>query len=61
MSTKPLYIGENTPASKALSIMSEKKITSLLVSSDENYKKNKIYFKPLGLLHIHSLLRYGIK
>ena len=32
------------PAAKALSIMSEKKITSLLVVSDKDYKKK---IKPL--------------
>ena len=61
MTKKPLYTSENTPASKALSVMSEKKITSLLVSSDKGYKKNKAHFKPVGILHIHSLLKYGIK
>ena len=61
MSRKPLYVGENTSAAKALSIMNEKKITSLIVSSDTDYKKHKIFFKPKGILHIHSLLKYGIK
>tara|TARA_B100000579_G_C22839194_1_gene860501 strand:+ start:697 stop:1680 length:984 start_codon:yes stop_codon:yes gene_type:complete len=61
MTKKPFYTSENIPASKALSIMSEKKITSLLVSSDKDYKKNKNYFRPTGILHIHSLLKYGIK
>jgi len=61
MSRKPLYVGENTPATKALSIMNEKKITSLIVSSDSDYKKHKVFFKPKGILHIHSLLKYGIK
>jgi arabinose-5-phosphate isomerase len=61
MSRKPLYVGENTPAAKALSIMNEKKITSLIVSSDSDYKKHKVFFKPKGILHIHSLLKYGIK
>ena len=61
MTTKPLHINENAPASKALSIMAEKKITSLLVSSDQDHKKNKVYFKPVGILHIHALLKYGIK
>ena len=61
MSKKPLYVGENTSAAKALSIMNEKKITSLIVSSDSDYKKHKIFFKPKGILHIHSLLKYGIK
>jgi len=61
MSRKPLYVGENTSAAKALSIMNEKKITSLIVSSDSDYKKHKVFFKPRGILHIHSLLKYGIK
>jgi arabinose-5-phosphate isomerase len=61
MSRKPLYVGENTSAAKALSIMNEKKITSLIVSSDADYKKHKVFFKPKGVLHIHSLLKYGIK
>ena len=61
MSRKPLYVGENTSAAKALSIMNEKKITSLIVSSDSDYKKHKVFFKPKGILHMHSLLKYGIK
>jgi len=61
MSRKPLHVGENISAAKALSIMNEKKITSLIVSSDSDYKKHKVFFKPKGILHIHSLLKYGIK
>jgi arabinose-5-phosphate isomerase len=61
MTKKPLYINESASAHKGLSIMSNNLITSLLVSSDGDYKKNKIYFKPTGILHIHSLLKYGIK
>ena len=61
MSRKPLHVGENISAAKALSIMNEKKITSLIVSSDTDYKKHKVFFKPKGILHIHSLLKYGIK
>ena len=61
MSRKPSYVGENISAAKALSIMNEKKITSLIVSSDSDYKKHKVFFKPKGILHIHSLLKYGIK
>ena len=61
MTKKPLYINESASAHKGLSIMSNNLITSLLVSSDGDYKKNKIYFKPTGILHIHSLLQYGIK
>ena len=57
---KPLMINESMPASKALAIMNEKKITSLLVVSDKDYKKkNKIKLK--GIIHIHFLLRYGLK
>ena len=48
------------PASKALAIMNEKKITSLLVVSDKDYKKkNKVKLK--GIIHIHFLLQYGLK
>ena len=61
MSRKPFYISENDSAEKALSLMSEKKITSLLVSSAKDYNKKKVSFKPTGILHIHSLLKYGIK
>ena len=61
MTKKPLYISESSSAAKALSIMSEKKITSLLVSSDKDYRKNKKYIRPTGILHVHSLLKYGIK
>ena len=61
MTRKPLYINESASAARALSIMSKNLITSLLVSSDSDYKKNKIYFKPKGILHIHALLKYGIR
>ncbi len=54
----PLVIGENTPASKALAIMNEKKITSLLVVDDRyKNKKNKVL---KGIIHIHFLLKNGI-
>ena len=57
---KPLMINESMPASKALAIMNEKKITSLLVVSDKDYKKkNNIKLK--GIIHIHELLKYGLK
>ena len=55
----PFIINENMPASKALAIMSEKKITSLLVVSDKNYKKPNKLLK--GIIHIHSLLKSGIR
>jgi len=61
MTRNPLFISESVPASKALSLMNEKKITSLLVTSEEDYIKSKISKKLKGLVHIHSLLQYGIK
>ncbi len=55
----PFVVNENMPASKALAIMNEKKITSLLVVSEKNYnKKNKTL---IGVIHIHTLLQKGIK
>ena len=57
--SQPMVISENISASKALGFMSEKKITSLLVVSDKDRnKKNKIL---KGIIHIHFLLRDGIK
>lgn len=55
----PLVVNENMPASKALSIMNEKKITSLLVVSDNEYKKKNKRLK--GIIHIHFLLKDGIQ
>ena len=59
MTKSPYIINENMPASKALAIMSEKKITSLLVASDKSMKRAKKTLK--GIIHIHSLLKNGIK
>ena len=60
MTKKPLTVNENMPASKALAIMNEKKITSLLVVSDKDFnKKNKVKLK--GIIHIHLLLQHGLK
>ena len=54
----PLVINENMSASKALGIMSEKKITSLLVVSDrDRNKKNKVL---KGIIHIHFLINNDI-
>ena len=55
----PLVVNENMPAAKALSIMNEKKITSLLVVSDKDFKKSNRTLK--GIIHIHFLLENGIK
>ena len=46
------------PASKALGLMSEKKITSLLVVSDKDKNKKNKTLK--GIIHIHFLLGHGI-
>ena len=55
----PLVVSEDISASKALAVMNENKITSLLVVPEKNiHKKNK----PLrGIIHIHTLLQNGIK
>ena len=59
VTTNPLAVNENMPASKALAIMNEKKITSLLVVSDKDYKKKKQKLK--GVIHIHNILKNGIQ
>ena len=56
---KPMVVNENMPASKALGLMNEKKITSLLVVSEKDYKKEKQTLK--GIIHIHVLLKNGIQ
>jgi arabinose-5-phosphate isomerase len=56
---QPFIVNENMPASKALGIMNEKKITSLLVVSDKDYKKSSKILR--GIIHIHTLLQNGIK
>ena len=59
MSNKPLVVNENMPASKALGIMNEKKITSLLVVTDKDLKKSNKRLK--GIIHIHFLLQSGAR
>jgi len=61
MTLNPLFISETSPASKALSLMNERKITSLLVASEKEYNNTKNSKKLKGIVHIHSLLQYGIK
>ena len=60
MTKKPMVVNENMTASKALAIMNEKKITSLLVVSDKDFKK-KNNQKLKGIIHIHSLLQHGLR
>ena len=55
----PFVVNENMTANKALAVMNEKKITSLLVVSDGDYKKSNKILK--GIIHIHFLLKNGIK
>ena len=54
MTKKPLSIEENVLAVRALSIMNEKKITSLCVH------KKKLINKTIGLIHIHQILASNI-
>ena len=61
MTPDPLFISESAPASTALSLMNEKKITSLLVTSEEDYNNAKLNKRLKGIVHIHSLLQFGIK
>ena len=61
MTPNPLFISESSPASKALSLMNDKKITSLLVASEKEFNKTNSNRKLKGIIHIHSLLQYGIK
>ena len=58
MTKNPIKIEKDTLATKALSIMNEKKITSLLVVSDKDFNKSKKVLK--GIIHIHFLLQNGI-
>ena len=50
MTKKPISVSKNTLAAKAIGLMNEKKITSLLVH-DQSSKK-----KTIGILHIHHLI-----
>ena len=60
MTKDPLTVNENMPASKVLTIMNEKKITSLLVVSDKHLNvKHKAKLK--GIVHIHFLLQHGLR
>ena len=54
MTKKPITIEKNELAVKALSLMNNKKITSLLV----NNKKKPLL--TIGVVHIHTLLRANI-
>ena len=55
MTKKPMSVDESILAVKALSIMNEKKITSLCVH------KKKTKDKTIGLIHIHQILASNIQ
>ena len=54
MSKNPISVEKDTLAAKALSIMNDKKITSLCVYNKNN--KNKT----IGIIHIHNILKSNI-
>ncbi len=54
MSKNPIGVEKDTLAAKALSIMNDKKITSLCVYNKNN--KNKT----IGIIHIHNILKSNI-
>ena len=55
MTKNPISVDKDTLAAKSLSIMSERKITSLCVH------KNKKIKKTIGVLHIHNILGANIR
>ena len=54
MTKKPISIDKDMLAAKALSLMNQKKITSLCV----HHKKNKL--KTIGVVHMHNILQSNI-
>ena len=54
MTKNPIKVEKNTLATKALSIMNEKKITSLCVYNQDR-KSNTI-----GIVHVHNILNKRI-
>ena len=54
MTKNPVSVDKDSLAAKALTLMNEKRITSLCVHD----KKNK--HKTIGILHIHSILQSNI-
>lgn len=53
MTRNPVTIQSNLLASNALALMQDKAITSLFIIDEEK--------KPVGILHIHDLLRSGVR
>ena len=54
MTKKPIFINKDELAAKALSIMNNKKITSLIVSKKDQPQKT------IGVIHIHTILQSNI-
>ena len=54
MTKNPIFIDKNELAAKALSIMNEKKITSLIVHKKEKPKNT------IGVIHVHTILQSNI-
>ena len=54
MTKKPIFIDKDELAAKALSIMNNKKITSLIVNKKEQPQKT------IGVIHIHTILQSNI-
>lgn len=52
MSRRPKTVSAQTLAAEALRIMEDNKITALVVEDQENH--------PIGLLHMHDILRAGV-
>ena len=54
MTKKPIFIDKNILAAKALTLMNNKKITSLLVCN----KKKPLF--TIGVIHVHTILQSNI-
>jgi len=56
MTPNPKTIATDQLAAEALTFMNEKKITQLFVLDSRNKSK-----KPIGILHMHDIVRAGIQ
>ncbi len=54
MTKKPVFVDKNELAAKALSLMNDKKITSLIVNNKQKPHKT------IGVIHIHTILESNI-
>ena len=54
MTKKPVFINKDELAAKALSIMNNKRITSLIVNKKDQPQKT------IGVIHIHTILKSNI-